>query len=45
MGEISSGRAGGGNLGERDHLEGLGINGRIILRWILGSGLGGHGLE
>ena len=23
-----------GNLGERDHLEHLGIDGRIILRWI-----------
>ena len=24
----------GGNLRERDHLEGSGIDGRIILRWI-----------
>ena len=24
-----------GNLGERDHLENLGVDGRIILRWIL----------
>ena len=23
-----------GNLKERDHLEGLGVDGRIILRWI-----------
>jgi hypothetical protein len=30
-----------GNLRERDHLEDLGVDGRIILRWILGSGLGG----
>jgi len=25
----------GGNLRERDHLGGLGVDGRIILRWIL----------
>jgi hypothetical protein len=25
---------GGGNLRERDHLEDLGVDGRIILRWI-----------
>jgi len=24
---------GGGNLGERDHLEDIGVDGRIILRW------------
>jgi len=24
-----------GNLGERDHLGGLGVGGRIILRWII----------
>ena len=26
---------GGGNLKERDHLNALGIDGRIILKWIL----------
>jgi hypothetical protein len=26
---------GGGNLKERDHLNALGIHGRIILKWIL----------
>jgi len=26
-----------GNLRERDHLEDLGIDGRIILRWIFGK--------
>jgi hypothetical protein len=26
---------GGGNLRERDHLEDPGLDGRIILRWIL----------
>jgi hypothetical protein len=25
---------GGGNLGERDHLEELGVDGRVILIWI-----------
>ena len=36
-----------GNLRERDHLGNPGINGRIILRWILESGMGGggHGLD
>jgi len=32
---------GGGNLMERDQLEEPGIDGRIILRWILGSGMWG----
>ena len=26
---------GGGNLMERDHLEDLGVDGRIILQWIV----------
>jgi len=26
-----------GNLGERDHLEDIGIDGRIILFWIFGK--------
>jgi hypothetical protein len=30
-----------GNLRERDHLRDPGIDGRIILRWLLGSGLWG----
>jgi hypothetical protein len=34
-----------GNLSERDHLEDLGVNVRITLRWISGSGLGRHGLD
>ena len=29
-----------GNQREKDHLEYRGINGRIILRWISGSGMG-----
>jgi len=36
---------GGGNLKERDHLEDLGIDVRIILRWIYSKWDGGHGLE
>jgi len=34
-----------GNLSKRDHLEDLGVDGRITLRWISGSGLGGYGLN
>jgi len=30
-----------GNLSKRDHLEDLGVDGRITLRWISGSGLRG----
>jgi hypothetical protein len=30
-----------GNLRKRDHLKDPGIDGRIILRWVLGSGIGG----
>jgi hypothetical protein len=29
----------------RDHLEGLGVDARVTLKWILRSGLGGHGLD
>jgi hypothetical protein len=34
-----------GNLRERDHLEDLGIEGRIILRWILRKWDVGLGLD
>ena len=34
-----------GNLRERDHLEDPGIDRRIILRWIIRDGDGGHGLD
>jgi len=33
-----------GNLGERDQLQDLGVNGRIILKWIRKK-FGGHGLD
>jgi len=34
-----------GNLRERDHLEGLGLDGRIILKCIFKKWNGGHGLD
>ena len=34
-----------GNQRERDHLENPGLDGRIILRWISGSGMWGYGLD
>ena len=34
-----------GNLRVRDHLEDPGIDGRIILKWTEGSGMGEHGLD
>jgi len=36
---------GGGNLKGKDHLEDPGIDGNIILRWILRKRVGGHGLD
>jgi hypothetical protein len=34
-----------GKLRERNHLEDPGIDGRIILRWIIKKWDGGHGLD
>jgi hypothetical protein len=34
-----------GNLRERDHLEDLDIDGRIILRWLFRKWSVGHGLD
>ena len=33
------------NLSERDHMEGLRADGRIILTWIFKISGGGHGLD
>ena len=35
----------GVNLRERDHLEDTGVDWRIILKWILESGMLAHGLD
>jgi len=47
MGGACSTYSGGrGNVRERDHLEGLGIDGRVILRWIFSNWDGRrHGLD
>jgi hypothetical protein len=34
-----------GDLRERGHFEGLGLDGRIILKWIFKMWDGGHGLN
>jgi hypothetical protein len=34
-----------GNLSVRDHLEEPEVNGRIILEWVYGKWVGGHGLD
>ena len=34
-----------GNLRERDYLEDVGTDGRIILKWIFRRGLGRNGLD
>jgi len=36
---------GGENMRDRDHLQDPGIDGMILLRWILGSGKWGYGLD
>jgi hypothetical protein len=33
-----------GNRRERDHLEDVGVDGRVMLKWMLNR-LGGHGLN
>jgi hypothetical protein len=33
------------NVRRRDHLEDLGVDGRIILEWILGNGMGNCRLD
>ena len=35
----------GGKPEGRNHLEDLGVDGKIILRWVLGSGIWGFGLD
>jgi hypothetical protein len=36
---------GGGDLMEKDHSKDLDIDQRMILKWILRSGMGRHGLD
>jgi len=44
-GELHTGFWWGGNLRERDHLEDLGIDGRIILKRIFKKWDGEHGMD
>ena len=34
-----------GNVRERDHLGDPGADGKTILKWVLSSGMWGHGLD
>jgi hypothetical protein len=34
-----------GNVQERDHVEEIGIDGRVVLKWVLKKYMGGCGLD